>query len=66
MFRKSRPPASGERRITRTIRVYRKAYHEIKQAALDDETSVNALILRAIGEYLDRRKASRDTERYPG
>jgi hypothetical protein len=46
--------------------VYRKAYHEIKQAALDDETSVNALILRAIGEYLDRRKASRDTERYPG
>jgi hypothetical protein len=46
--------------------VYRRAYHEIQQAAIDDGMSVNALILRAVGEYLDRRKARRETDGYPG
>ena len=48
MFRKRGQHGTPNRRISRTFRVYRRAYHEIQQAAIDDGMSVNALILRAV------------------
>ena len=65
MSRKSRPPATRNRRISRTLRLSRKVDNEIKRAAFNDGTSINELILHAVNEYLKRQDASQIDE-YPG
>jgi len=66
MSRKSRPAATRNRRISRTLRLSRKVDDEIKRAAFNDGTSINELIRRAVSDYLKCRKARREIDEFPG
>ncbi len=50
-------------RIQSGFRIDPEAHYELKRAALDQRVTVNELVLRAVREYLDRRRADRDSTR---
>ena len=50
----SRPKIFKERRISTAIRLPETLHETLKKAAAGRDVSVNFLVTRAIGEYLDR------------
>jgi predicted HicB family RNase H-like nuclease len=49
-----RPRTSEEKRVATAVRLPESVHRRLHEAAADRDVSVNLLVTRAVGEYLDR------------